>query len=636
MLRWFMRILGVLVFVAIALVTVILLLPKDRLAAIAAEQIGQMLNRPVRVLGQVQPSFYPQLGVRAEGLIIGGAGDAEVRNLLESQSLSIGVDLISLISGKIDVNELTVISPVLFLQRDMDGKLNWGLGDSESEAEAVAENASPNRFDRFSFKTIALTDSQVVFEDMQSGRKIDLNGADIVLNMDPTDQSIEFQMLGQVNNEAVRIDANIENLQKLLAAEAQAIFLSGEIGGSSFSFDGLVDLRAKSRGQLQLDLSDLAAVFAVAGMPAPSFNQSIKLSGEVLISAEQADLNAARIQVGPNALNGSASLIFAEKPFLSGSFQSQNLIFDTNQGSGGDGSGAGAGWSNAAIDASALSTIDAKISLNSTALQFAGRQFANARLNLTIDRARAVLLINNLTGFGGTIAGQLVANNRNGLSVGGDVRMQNVSLKTVLSDLLGFDRLTGRGQAQLDFLASGNSVQQFMNTLRGSGRLSVGQGTLTGIDLARLFGGESASDGTTVFDSIGASFNISAGVLSNSDLAISAPVFRALGKGTVGLGSRVVDYTITPEIFGGEEINGIALPVRITGPWSNLSIFPDFEALAQQRIDRELQEQEQRLRDKAAESLGLDTSDGQSIEDALEDKLEEELRRGLGRLLGGN
>ena len=157
-----------------------------------------------------------------------------------------------------------------------------------------------------------------------------------------------------------------------------------------------------------------------------------------------------------------------------------------------------------------------------------------------------------------------------------------------------------------------------------------------GIDLDRLFRAGDATGGTTIFDSIDASFRMENGSLFNDDLALQLASLRAEGKGRIGLGPRDIDYLFTPISLKARDGRGIAIPVRIRGPWSDPAILPDLEAAVKLNLDEERQALEQRAEDKVLEKLGVEKQEGERAEDAVRRRLEEEALKGLGRLLGGN
>jgi hypothetical protein len=123
------------------------------------------------------------------------------------------------------------------------------------------------------------------------------------------------------------------------------------------------------------------------------------------------------------------------------------------------------------------------------------------------------------------------------------------------------------------------------------------------------FRGEGAR---TVYDSISANFVISDGFVQNDDLLLDAPWGGVEGAGTVDLGARTVDYRVIPGVMRDADGQaGIAVPILISGPWSDLSFRPDLEYLAEQ----EFLEQRDRLAAEAEARLAEE-----------QDRLEQDMR----------
>ena len=205
-------------------------------------------------------------------------------------------------------------------------------------------------------------------------------------------------------------------------------------------------------------------------------------------------------------------------------------------------------------------------------------------------------------------------------------------MHSLLGDLIGVTRFTGRADARVAYLGVGQSLHQIMQSLSGDGALNMGRGTIEGIDLDSLMRQGLATGGTTVFDSLTASFTMENGDLNNPDLLLQLPVVSATGAGRVGLGKMDIDYLFTPQIGSLENQGGLAIPVRIKGPWAAPKVWPDLEKAIDLNLKEEKAKAKAELENKVSKELGLDQQEGESLEDAAKRKLEEEVLKGLGNL----
>ena len=263
-------------------------------------------------------------------------------------------------------------------------------------------------------------------------------------------------------------------------------------------------------------------------------------------------------------------------------------------------------------------------------------------IRATLQAGRLVTELREVAGYGGTIGGQFIVNGRGGLSMRSDLRLNEVQLAPLLTQFAGYERLEGTGSGTIDLLLVGNSMQALMNSVSGSGSLDFGQGAILGLDIWGMIRNLDTSyqgEGSrTVYDSLAASFTVADGVLSNEDFAMESAVGRVSGSGTVGLGARVLDYTIIPEVLAGEA-SGIRVPLRISGAWSDPNFSIDLEALAEAELQEQIDALEEQatgaLQEAASEALGTDVETVEDLEDALEDRLREEAETQLLRLFGG-
>jgi len=316
---------------------------------------------------------------------------------------------------------------------------------------------------------------------------------------------------------------------------------------------------------------------------------------------------------------------------------------DTSEGDGAANASSG-GWSDARLDVSGLSTVNGQFTFKANAVDLGSIQLGNTALNGTLDRSRMVLQFDDLQAFDGEITGQFVVNNRNGLSVGGNMVAEGVAMQRLLNDFSGFDRLVADASMRLKFLGVGSTMDEIMRSLSGEGRLDVGAGEMLGLDIAgmiRNFDAAYVGEGSkTVFNGITASFVIADGVLKNDDLNFDARFLTATGAGELGLGEQTVDYRLVPVALSQEIDEGISVPVLIRGPWNDVSFRPDLKSL----LDRELEEEKEKLKAaakareaelkakaeaKIAEELGVTRQEGQSAKEALKDGLENKAKNAL-------
>lgn len=648
----------VLVAVAIA-VGALFFLPGERIARIAAERISDMTGREVTMTGETSISFYPVLGISTGKTTIANADWATGGPMLSADSLKVGVDPVALIRGEVRITGLEVAGPSIVIERSKAGRGNWQIGvDGVASTESRGTAAGNAQSDRLALTLdrALITNASVTYIDHAAGTRRQMTGMDFDLRWPTYAGEGTFDAVLRPAGEDVRVTGRLGTLGPFIEGAVSPIKATISTSGGTATIEGRASTAPQLEGSLSADIGSTARFLAALGLPAATppegLGRAINLKSRVNLTEDlRLSLRDLALDLGGNSLTGALDVVTsAQRPRITaqlsaGALDLASLTGDQGDNSGASGSGGQAsaaqgGWSTAPIDASALALADASVSLAADSLDLGRFQFGSAQILLTIDNARAVAKLQQLQGYGGTIDGQVVANNRSGLSVGGDLTARGIDMERLLTDAADITRFATTGTASLDFLGVGQSVDSIMHSLSGNLKLATGRGVISGFDLDRLMRTGDGSGGTTVFDEVGASFVIKDGNMRGDDLKMSMPLATATGKGRIGLGARDIDYLFTPVLLQGENSRGLAIPVRITGPWSGPRIRPDLE----KAIDLNFKEERKQLEKKAREEvdkeidkfvekeLGVTRQEGQSVEDAIKDDVKKRAAEELFKL----
>ncbi len=656
--KFLLKLLGFILVAVLIAVGALFFLPGERIARIAAERISDMTGREVTMTGDTSISFYPVLGISTGKTTIANADWGTGGPMLSADSLKLGVDAMALIRGDIRITGLEVMQPRIVIERGKDGRGNWQIGVAgvaSSEQGGTAPEAAP-KSDRLALTLdrALITDASVVYIDHASGSRKQMQGMDLDMRWPTYAGEGTFEGVLRPAGQDVRVTGRLGAVGPFLEGAVSPVKVTVSTSGGSFTVDGRATTAPQLDGQLKADISNTAGFMAALGLPATTppkgLGRSAKINAQISVTKDlRLSLRDLSLGLDGNSLTGAVDVITsAARPRITAQLNAGALDLTglTGGEAAGGGGGAGssqpasAGWSTAPIDASALGAADANIALTASSLDLGQFKFGATRLLLTVDRARAVAELQELQGYGGTIVGQVVANNRSGLSVGGDLTARGIDMERLLTDAAGITRFATTGTASLDFLGVGQSVDTIMRSLSGNLKLATGRGVISGFDLDRLMRTGDGSGGTTVFDEVSASFAIKDGNMRGDDLAMSMPLATATGKGRIGLGARDIDYLFTPVLLQGENRRGLAIPVRIRGPWSGPSIRPDLE----KAIDLNFKEERKKLEKKAREEverevdkflekeLGVKVDEGRSVEDAIKDDVKKRAAKELFKL----
>lgn len=654
--RWIVRVIILLVVLVAVAVGTLFLIPADRIGSIVGDQFERATGRSLVISGDIRPSLYPVLGVRAEGIEVGNPAWVEDGPMLRAERLNVGVDLWALFSGTVRVQRFELVRPDIVLVSRADGAVSWDFSNGEAvEDSGAAATTGGGGLSAFSLDLAEITDGTVLFRDQAAGTEMRAEDLTLTLRLPEAAGIARLEGNGAMNGATVSVEAVIDGIGPLLAGDLRPVTLALQWAGGEAGFDGRVGLSPLGiDGTVALDATDLAPLMALAGQAAPDLPRGLgrdrlALEGAFTLASEGTlHLRDARLVLDDNVLAGDIDMLPGDdrpqiRAVLAGG--ALDLSGLTEGGGTGDGTGStGRGWSRDPIDVSALHSVDAEAALVLTGLNLGIMQLGAVDLRATLTAGRLVFDLRQVAAYDGAITGQFVINGRGGLSMGGDLQVADVRLSPLLTDFAGWDRLEGTGTADLNFLMVGNDLNTLINSLDGAGSIAFGEGAILGLDIGGMIRNLDTSyrgEGQrTVYESITASFTMADGEVTNDDLLMAATFGELTGSGTVGLGQQVLDYTVVPRVlYGAGSDGGLRVPLRISGYWGDPNFSLDLEALARQELQEEIDALEQRATEAATEALGIEVEQGQSVEEAaqnaLEDRLRDEAARQLERLFGG-
>ncbi|WP_156505704.1 AsmA family protein, partial [Sulfitobacter sp. HI0054] len=157
--RWIIRVIGALLLIVVIMLGALFLLPGERIARIASEQLSRMTGREVSITGDVGVTLWPVLGVTAGGLEVGNADWTDKGALLTAANAAIGVDAGALLRGEIRITNIAAQSPVIRLEQRLDGRASWQFTDSASGARIETESAPSASRRPLSIQKLTVTDA---------------------------------------------------------------------------------------------------------------------------------------------------------------------------------------------------------------------------------------------------------------------------------------------------------------------------------------------------------------------------------------------------------------------------------------------------------------------------------------------
>jgi len=173
----------------------------------------------------------------------------------------------------------------------------------------------------------------------------------------------------------------------------------------------------------------------------------------------------------------------------------------------------------------------------------------------------------------------------------------------------------------LDVTTQGATVGALKKGLNGNAALDLADGAYRGINIAETIRSAKSALGAvrgkpqaqtqaadtaqkTDFTELKATFQIRNGVAHNEDLALKSPLLRVTGAGDIDIGNDAINYLAKATVVGTskgqggaelEQLKGVTVPVRLSGPLDAPKYQVDMAALATEAAKQQVEQKAQEL-----------------------------------------
>jgi AsmA protein len=547
---------------------------RDDVERLVKEQTG----RTLQLKGPLEIAFWPSLGARVSSVAL--SERAPEREFLSLASAHASVALLPLLRGEVIVDRVRVSGLKAQIVKDKDGRFNFQdliepkPGEKKpASPQSKGESSTPVRFD---IAGIQVENAALAYRDLASGQDISLSNFNLETGRIAEDAQGKVDLSTRLTRNTPPLDAKLA-LNGTYSLKPQAIG---------------VDFNAK------LDDSTVKGKVDIARAAQMSYGFDLTID----------QINLDRYLASSEKKGPAASAKKEDKP------------------------------QDAPVDLSALKGLNAKGQLQIGALQVQGLKLANLKTALTAAGGKAEVGPHSAALYEGSVAGTLTLDG-NANRVALMETLSNIAVGPLLRDFTEQDRLEGRGNVSIDVTTAGKSVNAMKSALAGSAKVHLRDGAIKGINVGELLrkarsalGGGDRGEGQadakekTDFSELSASFTIKNGVAHNEDLDVKAPLFRIAGAGDIDIGKSTINYVAKASVVasaqgqGGrdlEQLAGVTIPVRLSGPLDGMKYQVDYRAAAS---------------DLAKSRVGGKVKEGiEKRKDQIEDKVRDRLKGLLGR-----
>lgn len=239
------------------------------------------------------------------------------------------------------------------------------------------------------------------------------------------------------------------------------------------------------------------------------------------------------------------------------------------------------------------------------------------KLTASIKLEKGKLDVNGLAAslYQGTLAGRLSVDAANGNASAAQLKLDGIALAPLLADMAQLSAVSGTGSVALDLKSSGGNTYAMKNNLAGSAQFRLSDGAVKGINVAQTLRDlknamraprqdqeavvPADPSRQTDFTRLDADMSFAAGVGTVKRLDALAPPLQVTqgSPATIDLVKGALDLVANVKVADGPasdqdlaELKGITVPVRLTGPYDQLTYRIDWHAVAADVMARAVQD----------------------------------------------
>ncbi len=621
---------GVIVLLLIVAVIVVpMLIPLERYKSEIQAQAKSATGRDLRIDGDISLSLLPTIAVSVENVGFANAPGASTPEMATIDRLDVALQILPLISGEVAIDRFILDKPVITLEVDKNGRPNWQFdtaaaapapsgGDGGGTGGGADTGAA---LKELRLGDVRLVDGTLTYIDHRSGQEVKVSEVNMELSLPSLSSPFAADGSAVWNSQKVSLEIDAENPQALMSGETSKLAMKVDSEPVTFSFDGAArNTDALGlQGALALDVPSIRELAAWTGQPLDFPGEGLgpfNIAGDLEMTGPKIALTDAKIRLDEINGNGLFSVdATGAKPFIKAELSVEELNLNPylppeQEGAAADGSGGGAGggggeagggdWSDEPIDVSALGLLNADLAFNAGGILFKDVKIGKSSLTVVLKDSRLTANLAEMQLYDGSGTGKITVDGSGAKpSLTADFDLANFQAGPFLNDLAKFDRILGTTESKISVKSSGGTQRELVSNLNGNGAVVFRDGAIKGVNLAAMMRNisvaaiESSFDDAqaTDFAELSGTFKIDKGIVTNDDLNLVAPLVRMTGAGKVPLPPRTVDYTVKPKLVGTLEgqggqsdLAGVAVPIKVSGPWSDISYKPDLGAALKEQI----------------------------------------------------
>jgi AsmA protein len=582
---------------------------KHEIAGLAEAVTG----RPISIAGDMDISLYPWIGIKVNEVTIENSAGFSRRTFATIGQLDVSVKIVPLLQKRLEIDRLVLHRLAVNFEKNAEGKTNWSdisgaSGNGEVESRLGLAGLSVGRIDLKEARLGWLdagTGRQFTISKMSLATKAIVKGEPLPLELKALVENSQPEWVAAVNAKTelvFRPDSAVVDA-KGLKLGARALLPDSEIGKIKIAMvaDSSVDLQTHSAKVTNAKLGLLGLVMAgtfdvenlfsspvVQGpvkvkpfeaaklaehlklelpqLANPESLKSVSLAAKFKTDFGSVHLDDITAEVDQSQVSGYVHVAGLSEPVVQYELQADRINLDDYMPVADESGKAGA---LIPLDFVRAAALDGLIDIETAVV--GGIEVNDLQVTSSIENGILTANPAMMRVHDGEVSAALRFDARETptLQVTAEVRRVDAdgSLNPLLTSIIGDQApvISGQVDADINLSAIGFSIAALQRSAKGTAKLGMAGGSVTGIDfnyasqsvvadyaerndfrVSRTFNEEYVPDRVTPFESLNASFKIGRGRLVNEDFLMVSKDVNVNGSGSIDFVNRRLDYR--PEI----------------------------------------------------------------------------------------
>jgi hypothetical protein len=296
-------------------------------------EVKRATGRDAAIDGSIRLSLLPTPSVELDGVKFSNPPGSKNPSMVEVKSVTVRPSLLALLTGTVEVAEVTLVEPKIVLDINAEGKPNWEFTPSVAAATPAASKPSSPK--PLSLGRLTVANGTLIFSDSKAGLAITADKANFTASVGSIDGPYSLNGGATINDKPLAIDLAVG----AKGAAGHTIDVALTAGGGKLSYKGtLSELGPAARlsGVASASADNLVAfletLVQIAGQPKPGLPPLLagkfKFDGPVELSPTSMSAKDFKMALGDDAGTGSLALTLAPSLAVEARFAARRIDLD--------------------------------------------------------------------------------------------------------------------------------------------------------------------------------------------------------------------------------------------------------------------------------------------------------------------